>query len=118
MFTLRNTNPTDVVVIKGETHFSQTVAMRKTSAFGEQNGNRDYFTIYKPLLNLPKCAACHGSDHTVRGVIKITSNITPILRKQRMNTYISIGFFIILVLVLTMILTRFFHRKIISRLNR
>jgi len=82
IFSLRKTNPTDVVVIKGNTHFSRTVAMRKTSAFEAKNGNRDYFTIYKPLLNLPKCAVCHGSDHTVRGVIKISSDITPILRKR------------------------------------
>lgn len=113
-FTLRKTNPVDVVIIKGDTHFLKTVAMRKTSSFGEKEGSRNYFTIYKPLLNLPKCVVCHGSDHTVRGVIKITSNITPILSKQRINTYISAGFFIVLVFVLTMILTRFFHRKIIS----
>ena len=30
IFSLRKTNRTDVVVIKGNTHFSRTVAMRKT----------------------------------------------------------------------------------------
>ncbi len=112
-FTERSTQSSTRMEIGDDPDFSGTVAMRKTSAFETAKDGKAYFTIYKPLLNLPKCAACHGSTHTVRGVIKIRSDITSIITRQKMNLIIAGSFFIILVIILAFILTRFFKVKII-----
>ncbi len=113
-FKLRSSPLENVIDISGDTRFKNSVAQRKTVAFEASESGRHFFTIYKPLLNLPKCTKCHGSDHTVRGVIKISSDITPVLDKQRINLAISGLIFIVVVFILTVILTRFFHRKIIN----
>ncbi len=112
-FEFRKTNLLDKVVIRGDKIFAAAVGMRKTTSFENEVGKEHFFTIYKPLLNLPKCSVCHGSDHTVRGVIKISSNISPVLHKQRVNLGVSIALFVVMVLILTVILSRFFQRKII-----
>lgn len=114
VFDRRSASADSVMTISGSKAFDQTVAMRKTSSFQEQEGHETFFTIYKPLLNLPKCAVCHGSDHTVRGVIKISSNITSIVQRQKINTLIAGAFFIFLVLILTAFLTQFFKKKILQ----
>ena len=51
--------------------FMQSVATRKGAMIQESIADMTFMSLYKPLLNLPKCTACHGSGHTVRGVIKI-----------------------------------------------
>lgn len=99
--------------IVGNKKFLEAVSTRRTTEFQEKTDERTFFTIYKPLLNLPKCAVCHGSDHTVRGVIKISSDISPVLARQRNNILIAGIFFILLLIILTLILTRFFHIKIL-----
>ncbi len=114
VFDHRPASADSVMNISGNKAFNQTVAMRKTSSFQEKKEDETFFTIYKPLLNLPKCAVCHGSDHTVRGVIKISSNITPIVQRQEINTLIAGTFFIFLVLILTAFLTQFFKKKILQ----
>ncbi len=72
-----------------------------------------FFTIYKPLLNLPKCSGCHGSSHTVRGVINITSDITPVVNQQRRNVLIASGFFVFVVLILALLLSLYLHGTLI-----
>ncbi len=113
-FSERLTQINDMFTIHNDPEFTSTVLQRKTSAFQVSDKGQTFFTIYKPLLNLPKCAVCHGSDHTVRGIIKIRSNITPIVKKQRINLLIAGAFFILLLLSLTLILTRFFKTTILG----
>lgn len=113
-FSHHSSQPETVMNIGDDPQFSKSVAMRKTTAFEVKKNNETFFTIYKPLLNLPKCAVCHGSDHTVRGVIKISSNITPIVKRQELNLLIAGSFFVILLLTLTFILTQFFRTKILQ----
>ncbi len=113
-FDKHSTRLKTIIKITDDAQFTHTVNMRKTTAFEKNTEGKTFFTIYKPLLNLPKCAVCHGSDHTVRGVIKISSDITPIVSKQKTNLLVAGIFFIVLVLSLAFILTRFFKTKILQ----
>jgi hypothetical protein len=81
--------------------------------FRESAGSKTCFTLYKPLLNLPKCTRCHGSSHTVRGVIDITSDITSVVNQQRNNLMIASGFFFAVVLALTLMLSLFLHGTLV-----
>jgi class 3 adenylate cyclase len=82
--------------------------------FREREGERSFFRIYKPLINKPKCARCHGATHTIRGVIEIRSDITASLQRQQRAVLTSGAIFIGVLLVLSLVLTRFMHAAVLQ----
>jgi adenylate cyclase len=82
--------------------------------FRQDEGGRSYFRAYRPLINLPKCTVCHGSDHTVRGVIDIRSDITDETRGQTLILAgAGTGFFAIVGL-LALVIGAFLRRVVIG----
>ena len=112
------------VMLKGsavdpdEPNFAAPVKTGETTSYHHRQGEKSYLTIYKPLLNLPKCTGCHGSDHTIRGVISIQTDMTPIFTEARNNIVFAVLFFIVVVLVLFLILSLFLKRTVISPIQR
>lgn len=105
--------PATVMTREGDSLFRQAVSERRNLLFQHSAEARTFTTTYRPLLNLPKCTRCHGSDHTVRGVIAITEDITPVVSQSRTNVGISGAFFVVMVAVLTLVLTAFMHAAVI-----
>lgn len=105
--------PQEVMIMEEDLNFSSSVRDRRPILFQESTEGKTFFTIYKPLLNLPKCSGCHGSAHTIRGVISITSDITPVVNQQRNNLLIASGFFVAVVLVLTLLLSLYLHGTLV-----
>lgn len=101
-----------------ERHFKRSVAQRRTESFQHTDQSKTYLTIYKPLLNLPKCTGCHGADHTIRGVIAIRTDMTPIFSQARNNIIIASLIFIGIVLMLFLILSSFLKRTVITPVRR
>jgi class 3 adenylate cyclase len=87
-------------------------------SFRHEFGGVSYIRLYKPLLNIPNCTRCHGSDHTVRGVIDIRNNISDAVRSQRNAGVISAGLFFSLVVVLGLLLTVYLRRTVIAPVQR
>ncbi len=79
----------------------------------ETEEGRVFYRLYKPLINKPKCTGCHGSDHTVRGVIDIRHNVTLSVRKQRNAIALAGGSFVGMVAILSVVLGLFFKHAII-----
>lgn len=71
--------------------------------------------IYKPLFNQPRCSACHGMDHLIRGVITISTSVDEVYEKSQRNTILSIIIFGLVVLVLSISIMLFLHRFVIKR---
>jgi HAMP domain-containing protein len=112
-FSPKEVFPQNLMVMEDDQNFSRSVRERRPVLFQETLGRKTFFTIYKPLLNLPKCSGCHGSTHTVRGVINITSDITAVVNQQRNNVLIASGFFVVVVLILTLLLSLYLHGTLI-----
>lgn len=83
-------------------------------SFRQDQGGIAYIRLYKPLLNIPNCTACHGSDHTVRGVVDIRNNVTDAVMSQRNAGITAAGAFFGLVVVLGLILTLYLRRTVIA----
>lgn len=75
-------------------------------------GGAAYFRSYRPLINLPKCTVCHGSDHTVRGVIDIRSDVSGVVRAQAL-TIGGAGLGLIAVVALLVLIIGFFLRRVV-----
>ncbi len=79
-------------------------------------GKNKKMVAYKPLINQPKCAACHGLDHVIRGVIKISSPLNMVYEKTRQNLLISAGIYGIVVMILSLAIIFFLRRIVITRI--
>ncbi len=86
----------------------------ETGTFQSVEAGRTFFHIYEPLINKPKCTRCHGADHTIRGVLEIKTDITASVRQREETVLVSSGIFLGVLLLLSLLLTRFMHRTVIS----
>ncbi len=82
--------------------------------FQESSGGNSYFRAYRPLINLPKCAVCHGSDHTVRGVIDIRSDVTSVIRTQNLTIAGGAVGFLVVVGLLAFLIGSFLRALVLS----
>ncbi len=90
-----------------------------TSVFRERSEDGAVlFRIYKPLINKPKCASCHGSSHTIRGVLDIRTDITSSVIRQRNTVIVSASIFLAGILVLSLILSRFMQTTILKPVEK
>ncbi|HTX72287.1 MAG TPA: adenylate/guanylate cyclase domain-containing protein, partial [Rectinemataceae bacterium] len=82
--------------------------------FRDDAAGRDFFRAYRPLINLPKCTVCHGSDHTVRGVIDIRTDVTSDIRTTRTILAGTGGGFIVVVALLALVIGSFLRRVVLD----
>jgi adenylate cyclase len=82
--------------------------------FRAEEGGRVVSRVYRPLINLPKCAACHGGDHTIRGVIDVRTDITKLVAAQNLTIGASVGGFVLMVSLLAMVIGRFMRSVVVS----
>lgn len=73
-------------------------------------------TIYKPLINQPRCSGCHGTDHVVRGVIRVAASLDTVYAQTLKNVWIAGGIYAAVVAVLSILLLAFIRRVIIKRI--
>ncbi len=96
--------------------FKKVVSSVNDEFVRDVDGVNKNLTNYKVLINQPKCARCHGIDHVIRGVLKISSPVNEIYRKTQNNILISIAIYGFVVFILTSIIIIFMRRVIISRI--
>lgn len=94
-----------------------TTIPARTVMFEEAVGDATTVRYLKPLLNLPNCTVCHGSDHTIRGVIDLRSDISESVAEQRRALISASGAFLFLVLAVGIVMSRYLHRSFIVPLQ-
>lgn len=105
-------DPEPDVVLSSQ--FNEAVMIPPSSMYMQfEEEDRIFVRSFEPLLNLPKCTNCHGSSHTVRGVIELRSDITSSVMKQRRALVIAGGLFLGVVILLALLLTQFMTNTII-----
>lgn len=85
--------------------------------FREEEGGRTYYRSLRPLINFPKCTGCHGSDHTLRGVIDIRTDVSPVARAQERTLVASGGGFLAVVALLALLLGAYLRRVVLEPLR-
>ena len=103
----------DARVIAGDMNFTRAVQERRTVLYQMREGDKSYSLIYKTLLNLPKCSGCHGSTHTVRGVIHIRTDVSAEAVQQRDNLLLAAAIFAVLVPLLAVLLARYLQATLV-----
>lgn len=86
----------------------------ETVLFRLGEGGKTWDRIYRPLLNLPNCAQCHGADHAVRGVIDLRMDVSGLLRSQALTVAGTVLGFLVLVSALSAVIGRFMRRVVVD----
>lgn len=63
--------------------FERAVQTIRTQEAVEIHGGSPFFTLYHPIPNQERCQGCHGSDHTVRAVVRVASPMDRVLAEVR-----------------------------------
>lgn len=82
--------------------------------FTWKDSGSTYKRVYRPLLNLPKCASCHGSDHTIRGVIDIRADVSDEVRSEAITVAVSAAGFALMALALAAIIGRILRAVVVG----
>jgi len=95
--------------------FSQATSIPPESVFFSVEEAGEYYKrVYRPLLNLPKCTACHGSDHTIRGVLDIRVDVSNVVRDERITIAASAGGFVVMALTLAAVIGRILRSLVVG----
>lgn len=69
-----------VTVLPGtDARLAEAVALKSAVAYYEKHDGDPVLTVLWPVLNGKDCTKCHGKDHPVRGVLKFTTSMAPVL---------------------------------------
>ncbi len=115
-FALRNDSAGEFQRLEKE-YFAESLSMPPHPIYFrlmDPADGKTYDRAYRPILNLPKCVGCHGADHTVRGVIDIRTDISPLLRTQAFIIGGAALGFLFMAAFIVIVLSRFLHTLVVE----
>ncbi len=73
--------------------FTQALETLRIQESVEVQNGAQLFTLYLPIKNREACQDCHGTDHTVRAVVRVATSMEPVFAEVRRhrNRQIVIG---------------------------
>jgi class 3 adenylate cyclase/HAMP domain-containing protein len=73
--------------------FTRAIETLTTQEALETRDGARYFTLHTPIQNQEKCQGCHGTDHTVRAVVRVASSMEPVFAEvmRHRNRQLGIG---------------------------
>jgi class 3 adenylate cyclase/HAMP domain-containing protein len=75
-------------------------------------------TLFRPLRNLDKCQDCHGKDHQVRGVVRISLGLERLEGELRMARTRQVGIALLTILGVAAVLVVSMGRLVLQPLRR
>ena len=117
----RDTETLISVLDKDDVHLQETLSTLKISSYYEytETGER-LLTYLAPIRNEEDCHKCHGSDHVVRGVIKLTTSMSLVdedIQRTTMNAIIVVIIALLGVYIATKLLMNYAVVRPIRRMT-
>ena len=79
--------------------FKTVIQTGKEITFFEKSGNTGILTTLMPVFNDPACHGCHGREDHIRGVIQVSTNLSPaegfIRASVKRNVLISLAILLV-----------------------
>jgi class 3 adenylate cyclase/HAMP domain-containing protein len=97
--------------------FTRAVETLATQETLEVRDGARFFILYQPIPNLEKCQGCHGGDHKVRAVVRVSAPMEPVfaqVRAQQRWQVAIVGLTIVVAAGLLMVAMR---RVVIAPIN-
>lgn len=106
--------PPDAEALAPAIALPPTNTLKEDRVQKEDGREASVVSVYRPLINLPKCVGCHGGDHTIRGVVRVSTDVSAAVAAQRSSVMISAAVFIAMVALVGAGLARFMKRAVVA----
>ncbi len=110
----------DYVVDRSE-RFQRAIDTRSQQSLSRTGQGGHELVYYVPLLIEPDCTECHdptmSPDPDVRGVVRVATSLGDVDRRIRQNVGVSMGIWVVTVVVLTVIIILNLDRLVLRRLK-
>ena len=98
--------------------FARTVETVSSQEVYETLDGIRVLTLFQPLRNLEACQDCHGDDHKVRGVVRVSLGLEKLEAELRTARNREIGIALVTILGVTITLVAFMRRVVLRPLAR
>lgn len=86
----------------------------KNISYYERDEGRELLTLLQPLINQRECQRCHGADHNIRGILRISTSMKGVNEAIRSNRNRVIIISLITIILVGLVL-EFLIRRVILR---
>jgi class 3 adenylate cyclase/HAMP domain-containing protein len=93
--------------------FVQAVQTLKTQESLDQADGVPLFTLHHPVPNQERCQGCHGSDHTVRAVVRVATSMEPVFAEVRRHRNRQILIAVLTIVAAAAVLTIAMRRVVV-----
>lgn len=100
--------------LAGLPEFKKALESGEDVSFTETLGGKEVFTFLQPMKNEEKCQTCHGSDHKVRGIIRISFSLEEARQDLRIHIILLAGVSLFVIILNTLLLRTWIKRFIIT----
>jgi adenylate cyclase len=76
-------------------------------------GGEEYFVRFSPLINDKRCQGCHGTDHSVRGVVEVAASMAEINATISRNKIYSLITGALTIVLVWLVLRVFMNRVVV-----
>lgn len=107
-----------VADIASTQYFKQALQTGEEVVFEEVQKGKDIMTLLRPMKNEEKCQSCHGSDHKIRGVVRISVSMEEAKQDLRNHILVLAGISLFVIALNTFLLRTWIKRFIINPVLR
>lgn len=90
----------------------------KELSYYERVGDKELHIYLKPIVNDGRCYRCHGSEHSLRGVLRIVASMSEINKKVAENRNSALFTSFLTIIVIGVILRTSINRLVIIPINK
>jgi class 3 adenylate cyclase/HAMP domain-containing protein len=98
--------------------FLQAVRTLETQESLDQRNGVPLFTLHQPVPNQERCQGCHGSDHTVRAVVRVSTSMAPVFAEVRRHRNRQILMAVLTIVAAAGVLTVAMRRIVVRPIDR
>ena len=111
-FTTRDEEQKIIVLEQDDSRLRQAIDSLQIVSYYEQSADGEpLLTLLTPIENKVDCHRCHGGDHPVRGLVKLSSPLTEVYQEIN-NSWISLIIAMAAITALVMVLIGWLVRRI------
>ncbi len=90
----------------------------KELSYIDKTGGKELHIYLKPIFNDGRCYKCHGSDHSLRGVLRIATSMTEINKRVAENRNRALAISLITIFIIGIILRTAINRVVIIPISK
>ncbi|WP_207060624.1 diguanylate cyclase [Motiliproteus sp. SC1-56] len=91
---------------------------RQVSYYETDADNSELLTFLAPIPNSKDCHRCHGGDHAVRGVLKLTTSLAPIRDDIKATRYQSLMVLVVMLVLVFIVTSLLIRRSVVAPINK